>query len=164
MIIVAPDVDALCAARMLETLLRQDNITHRIRPVAGLTALVDVKNELLNYHDVSKSLHSFGCSVLTILYLQLHTLILINIGAFLELPSDEWFGTFPEHLKIHVIDSQRPLNLSSLFGGGPAERIIVWDDGGIEKLKQEREAWLALEVSRSPHLDASISSYSIVRP
>ena len=68
MIIVAPDVDALCAARMLETLLRQDNITHRIRPVAGLTALVDVKNELLDYHDVSKSLHSFCCSVLTVLY------------------------------------------------------------------------------------------------
>lgn len=69
MIIVAPDVDALCAARMLETLLRQDNITHRIRPVAGLTALVEVKNELLDYHDVSKSLHPFGCSVLTALYL-----------------------------------------------------------------------------------------------
>jgi cell division control protein 45 len=162
MILVAPDVDALCAARMLETLLRQDNITHRIRPVAGLTALVDVKNELLDYHDVSKSTRSLRCYVLIILYLQLHTLILVNIGAFLDLPSDEWFGTFPEHLKIHVIDSQRPLNLSSLFGGGPAERIIVWDDGGIEKLQQEREAWFALEVSRTLRLDVSISSYTIV--
>ena len=66
MIIVAPDVDALCAARMLETLLRQDNITHRIRPVAGLTALVDVKGELLDYHDVSKSTHPFCCDVLAI--------------------------------------------------------------------------------------------------
>ena len=56
MIIVAPDVDALCAARMLETLLRQDNITHRIRPVAGLAALVDVKNELLDYHEVTNHL------------------------------------------------------------------------------------------------------------
>ena len=68
MIIVAPDVDALCAARMLETLLRQDNITHRIRPVAGLTALVDVKNELLDYHDVSKTTHTFRCDMLTTLY------------------------------------------------------------------------------------------------
>jgi cell division control protein 45 len=68
MIIVAPDVDALCAARMLETLLRQDNITHRIRPVAGLTSLVDVKNELLDYHDVSKLLHTFCCNALIILY------------------------------------------------------------------------------------------------
>lgn len=69
MIIVAPDVDALCAARMLETLLRQDNITYRIRPVAGLTAFVDVKNELLDCHDVSKSTHPFCCDMFTVLYI-----------------------------------------------------------------------------------------------
>jgi cell division control protein 45 len=46
LIAVAPDVDALCAASMLATLLKQDNITHRITPVAGLSALVELKDEL----------------------------------------------------------------------------------------------------------------------
>jgi cell division control protein 45 len=46
LIAVAPDVDALCAASMLATLLSQDNITHRITPVAGLVALVDLKDDL----------------------------------------------------------------------------------------------------------------------
>lgn len=78
--------------------------------------------------------------------LQLHTLVLINFGAHLDLPSDAWFGLFPETLHVHVIDSSRPYNLSSLFGAGPAERIIVWDDGHVAKLDTERAAWYALEV------------------
>ena len=49
---------------------------------------------------------------------------------------------------MHVIDSGRPQNLSSLFGEGEGgERIVVWDDGGAEHLDEERRAWEALNVS-----------------
>jgi cell division control protein 45 len=79
---------------------------------------------------------------------QLHTLILLNIGSILDLPSSEWFGDFPPRVHVHVIDSGRPQNLSSLFGGGDgSERVIIWDDGGAERLDEERKAWETLNVS-----------------
>jgi cell division control protein 45 len=79
---------------------------------------------------------------------QLHTLILLNIGSILDLPSSEWFGDFPPRVHVHVIDSGRPQNLSSLFGGGEgSERVIIWDDGGAERLDEERKAWETLNVS-----------------
>ena len=64
------------------------------------------------------------------------------MGTILDLPSPEWFGNFPEHLRIHIIDSTRPQNLSSLFG--PDQKIVVWDDGGAEELVAQKEAWEAL--------------------
>lgn len=69
------------------------------------------------------------------------------MGAILDLPSEEWFGGFSTKMSVHVIDSARPQNLSSLFGGGEAgDRIVVWDDGSADKLDEERKAWEALTV------------------
>jgi cell division control protein 45 len=69
------------------------------------------------------------------------------MGSILDLPSPEWFGDFNTNITIHVIDSARPQNLSSLFGAGEnGERIVVWDDGDAEKLKEEQKAWEALMV------------------
>lgn len=45
-LLVAPDVDALCAARMLADLFRQDDIMHRIVPVSGIDELERMKDEL----------------------------------------------------------------------------------------------------------------------
>ena len=73
---------------------------------------------------------------------------MFNMGAILDLPSPEWFGDFPTTLTVHVIDSSRPQNLSSVFGGGEnGDRIVIWDDGGVEHLQEERKAWEALTVS-----------------
>ncbi len=84
---------------------------------------------------------------------QLHTLIMFNMGAILDLPSEEWFGDFPTSLTVHIIDSSRPQNLSSVFGGGEnGDRIVVWDDGGVEGLQDERKAWEVLTVSSSASL------------
>jgi cell division control protein 45 len=70
------------------------------------------------------------------------------MGAILDLPSSEWFGDFSTRMTVHIVDSTRPLNLSSLFGAGEnGERIVVWDDGEAEKLDEERKAWEALTVS-----------------
>lgn len=74
------------------------------------------------------------------------------MGSILELPSQEWFGDFNENLKIHVIDSARPQNLSSLFGGDyGADRVLVWDDGGVNDLAEVKEAWMALMVRSLVH-------------
>ena len=53
------------------------------------------------------------------------------MGSIIDLPSEEWFGDFPDHLRVHIIDSNRPQNLASLFG--PDEKIVIWDDGGAEE-------------------------------
>ena len=64
------------------------------------------------------------------------------MGSILDLPSQDWFGDFPDHLRVHIIDSNRPQNLASLFG--PDEKIIIWDDGGAENLEEQKKAWEAL--------------------
>ncbi|KAG7086638.1 hypothetical protein E1B28_002580 [Marasmius oreades] len=139
--LVAPDVDALCAARMLATLFKQDDVIHRIIPVSGISELEKSRDELITYQE-------------------LHSLILINMGGILDLPSEEWFGDFQLKTKVHVIDSTRPQNLSSLFGGGPnGERIVIWDDGGVEKLKEEQKAWEALAYEPEPDSDEEESDY-----
>ncbi|KAJ7771680.1 CDC45-like protein [Mycena metata] len=139
--LVAPDVDALCAARMLADLFKQDDVMYRIIPVSGVTDLEKVRDELA-------------------MVSELHTLILLNMGAILDLPSEEWFGGFSTKMSVHVIDSARPQNLSSLFGGGEAgERIVVWDDGAAEDLDEERKAWEALTYEPPPDSDDENSDY-----
>ena len=50
--LVAPDVDALCAARILAELFKQDDVMHRIVPVSGSEELKEVGKELLEYPEV----------------------------------------------------------------------------------------------------------------
>jgi cell division control protein 45 len=52
-LLVAPDVDALCAARMLADLFKQDDVMHRIIPVSGIAELERMRDELATYSDVS---------------------------------------------------------------------------------------------------------------
>ncbi|KIK77725.1 hypothetical protein PAXRUDRAFT_36749 [Paxillus rubicundulus Ve08.2h10] len=140
-LLVAPDVDALCAAKMLAELLQQDDVMHRIIPVSGVAELESMKEELATYT-------------------QLHTLILVNMGAILDLPSSTWFGEFSDKLTVHVIDSTRPQNLGSLFGGGEiGDRIVIWDDGEVENMEEERKAWEALEYEPEPDSDEVDSDF-----
>lgn len=81
------------------------------------------------------------------------------MGAILDLPSMEWFGEYSPQVDVHIIDSSRPQNLSTLFGSGDnGDRIIIWDDGGAEKLEEEKKAWEAIMVSASTSLSRNISS------
>ncbi|KAH0830455.1 CDC45 family [Lanmaoa asiatica] len=131
-LLVAPDVDALCAAKMLAELLKQDDVMHRTIPVSGVAELESMKDELATYNE-------------------LHTLILVNMGAILDLPSPAWFGEFSAHLTVHVIDSTRPQNLATLFGGGDiGDRIVLWDDGEVDIMDTQRKAWEALEYEPEP--------------
>jgi cell division control protein 45 len=51
-ILVAPDVDALCAARMLADLFKQDDVMHRVIPVSGIAELERMRDELMTYTEV----------------------------------------------------------------------------------------------------------------
>jgi cell division control protein 45 len=48
----ATDVDALCAARMLADLFKQDDVMHRIIPVGSHFEFGLVRNDLLTYTEV----------------------------------------------------------------------------------------------------------------
>jgi hypothetical protein len=51
-VFVAPDVDALCASKMLADLLKQDDILHRIIPVSGIAELERWRDDLYEYKEV----------------------------------------------------------------------------------------------------------------
>lgn len=50
--LVAPDVDALCAARMLAMLFKQDDVGYRIIPVSETEQVADIVDDLVNFSDV----------------------------------------------------------------------------------------------------------------
>jgi cell division control protein 45 len=60
-LLVAPEVDALCAARMFSVLFKQDDVTYRIIPVSGYPGLEEIRNELMTHQEVS-----WGCSRLIV--------------------------------------------------------------------------------------------------
>lgn len=51
--LVAPNVDALCASHMLADLFKQDDVIFRIIPVAGLAEIENLKEELRLYTEVN---------------------------------------------------------------------------------------------------------------
>jgi cell division control protein 45 len=51
-ILVAPDVDALCAAKMFAELFKQDDVMHRITPLSGISDLERMRDELITYSEV----------------------------------------------------------------------------------------------------------------
>lgn len=51
-ILVATDVDALCASRMLGDLFKQDDVMHRVIPVSGHAELERLRDELVSSTDV----------------------------------------------------------------------------------------------------------------
>ena len=91
------------------------------------------------------------------------------MGAILDLPSHEWFGDYDPQVTVHIIDSSRPQNLATLFGTGEnGDRVIIWDDGGAEKLEEEREAWEAIMVCSFDFdppqcLRTDVRIYSLIR-
>lgn len=51
-LLVSPDVDALCAARMLSSLFKQDDVPYRVIPVSGYPGLEEVRDELQQHAEV----------------------------------------------------------------------------------------------------------------
>ncbi|PPR08067.1 hypothetical protein CVT24_010528 [Panaeolus cyanescens] len=126
-LLVAPNVDALCASRMLATLFKHDDVAYRIIPVSGQGELEVLATDLKSYTE-------------------LHTLILLNIAGRFDLTDPMWFGEYDTRVTIHVIDSCRPQSLANLFTSGEnGERVVVWDDGEVENLTEEKKAWEALQ-------------------
>lgn len=155
-LLVSPDVDGLCAAHLLQDLLKADSVPNVILPVGSFTELEDVELRLRGE--------------------EVRSLVLVNLGAVIDLHS--YFSYLPPTALIHVLDSHRPVSLYNLFTDAPyaetvfdmrrtkgrrggaalngAEEelqdgmeVVFWmDPEGEEGRAEQREAFKAIEVSR----------------
>ncbi|GAA6063602.1 hypothetical protein JCM10212_006219 [Sporobolomyces blumeae] len=180
-LLVAPDVDSLCAARLLSSLLKTDDVQHLTIPVGSWTELEIEARKLRDLPDGD-----------------VRNLILIGLGAAIDLykqlgPFDDDDDDGAEGLRfssacmVHVLDSHRPIHLRNLFeytphtdqyfqlerrrlagGGGGATRnrmqdefsVVVWDEvrGRDEEdapFKREMEAYRAIEFEPESDSDDS---------
>ncbi|EST08104.1 CDC45 family [Kalmanozyma brasiliensis GHG001] len=141
LILSSPDVDSVCATRILTSLLLQDDIPHRIVPVEGYRSLLSTLSTVFSASDSDAQQPSSSSST------DVRSVIFINLGAVLSLPTT---FNIPASCTIHVIDSHRPWNLENLFATSHAnDRVWCWDDGEIAtKLCRqggERDAFEKLE-------------------
>ncbi|CDS01530.1 probable TSD2 protein, required for DNA replication [Sporisorium scitamineum] len=142
LILSSPDVDSVCATRILTSLLLQDDIPHRIVPVEGYRSLLDTLSTVFPPLDQEENAVASSSSSTDV-----RSVIFINLGAVLSLPTT---FNIPPSCTIHVIDSHRPWNLENLFATSHAnDRVWCWDDGEIAaKLCRqggERDAFEKLE-------------------
>ncbi|KAL1922012.1 uncharacterized protein VTP21DRAFT_10654 [Calcarisporiella thermophila] len=123
LIFVPPDVDALCACRILVTLFKSDVIEYEIVPVANYTD-AKTRSKIINQH--------------------VKTIFMINCGGMMDIAED--FELSPD-INVIIMDSHRPLNLHNIFG---SNQILVLDDGEIEtQLQDVREAYESIEFEES---------------
>ncbi|KAJ2960378.1 hypothetical protein NQZ79_g4190 [Umbelopsis isabellina] len=103
-VFVASDVDALCACKILQTLLKTDFIPHKIVPVSSYSDLKEANTELVQTDD------------------ELRSIVMINCGGMVD--ASLYIDT-PANVTMYIIDSHRPLNLDNLFSG---TQVAVFDD------------------------------------
>lgn len=169
LLLVALEPDALCACRILASLLKRDYIPHKIQPVSGYADLSKAGEELVRRMKTTEG-GSGG------------VVICLGVGGLVDLASllgleDENSQEAMCGVEVWVLDARRPWNLSNVFGGLPVELppegegaisrpvpgvergciqesyrpgrggIIVFDDGDIvAELEAEREAYCTLSV------------------
>lgn len=166
LILVALEPDALCACRILTSLLKRDYIPHKIHPVAGYGDLARAGQELVQPMRLAD-----GGSGGVVACLGVGGLVDLENVLGLEVDEEGYGGV--DGVEIWVFDARRPWNLGNVFGAPPQEAveghlarkepglaqgqisrtyrpgkggIVVFDDGDIEaELASEREAWHELE-------------------
>lgn len=142
-LLVAPEVDAVCAARLLSSLLKTDDVQHLTIPVGSWAELDVEARKLRELPDGDVSSSGFGLQPwfrarLTFLLLeQVRNLVMIGFGASADLyalfaprsrddddddDQEEEESTsleFSHECMIHVLDAHRPVNLRNLFEHAP---------------------------------------------
>lgn len=158
LILVALDTDALCAARILTSLLKNDYIPHKMHPVAGYKDLKKVNEEHIRGNEELRFLIVIGLGGM------------VQLADYLELQKDD-----ERQVECWVIDSRRPWNLYNIFGendqglregiagcrvsggrfgvGDKVGGIKCFDDGDIEE-ELEREGKAFRELLEMPVVDS----------
>lgn len=93
LILVTPDVDSLCAARILGGMLRSDLLTYKITPVQSYEDLVAAAKEYLQDENAL-------------------SIVMINCGGNYDLTTA--LGTLESRVTIYILDSHRPYHLANV--------------------------------------------------
>ncbi|KAL9609246.1 MAG: hypothetical protein Q9167_005965 [Letrouitia subvulpina] len=168
LILVALEPDALCACRILTSLLKRDYIQHKIHPISGYNDLATAGETLVQPMRISQG--GTGGVV-----------VCLGVGGMVDMSTVLGLdhiggGEDPSGgIEVWLIDARRPWNLGNVFAGNPADvlqesrgnarprasdvvdgqiqksykpgrgGIIVYDDGDIdEELATEKEAFCSL--------------------
>lgn len=168
LILVALEPDALCACRILTSLLKRDYIQHKIHPISGYNDLTIAGETLVQPMRISQG----GTGGIV---------VCLGVGGMVDMSTVlglDHFGGGEDPsggIEVWLIDARRPWNLGNVFAGNPADvlqessgnarprhsdivdgqiqksykpgrgGIIVYDDGDIdEELAIEKEAFCSL--------------------
>lgn len=104
------DIDALCATKLIASLLKADLIPHKIVPVMGFEDLRKSYSETVADDDEIKNVLLIGCGAT------------IDLLDFLSINEEEQLNS----KKLYVIDNHRPWNLDNLFG---SRNVVCFLDG-----------------------------------
>uniref|UniRef100_A0A7S3K5P6 CDC45-like protein n=1 Tax=Aureoumbra lagunensis TaxID=44058 RepID=A0A7S3K5P6_9STRA len=102
---VAPDCDALCACRLLTTLLKQDNVVYKVLPVSG-------------YSDIAEASQNLDASI--------RSVIMINCGAMINIGDLILSRQELESAQIYVLDHHRPIHIKNAHN----DQVIILDSDG----------------------------------
>lgn len=130
LILANPDVDALCAARILSYAFRADKVPYQLRPCGGFNCLLRILRNLgLNEKDRGE--------------IAVRAVVLLNLGATRNLETalfqpvtaedpeegDENVLASPlldrDQTKLYVLDSHRPYHLANIYA---PKNIVIWND------------------------------------
>ena len=167
LIFVALEPDALCACRILTSLLKRDYVAHKIQPISGYDDLEKAGQTM-----VQPMRQQNGGSGGVVICLGVGALVDMSemLGLVADEPDNPYGG-----VEVWLIDARRPWNVGNIFSGNPQEVLdpvggdsisrsaevhngqiqpsykpgqggmIVYDDGDVEHdLAAEGEAYLAL--------------------
>lgn len=166
LLLVSLDADALCACRILTALFKRDFISHKIQPISGYVDLQKAGEQLVRPMRTTDG----GAGGVVVC---LGVGGLVDLESMFGLEVDENGEGGMGDVEVWVFDARRPWNLSNVFGMqgldrpdpitqqsvpvpgvqkgkiSPAYRpgkggIVVFDDGDIEELGAEGEAYCAL--------------------
>ncbi|ETK84753.1 hypothetical protein L915_10320 [Phytophthora nicotianae] len=115
LILVALDVDALCAAEILTRLLRADMLSYSLLAVRGYEDVLQARETRIRGAD--GTLRGGG---------ELRSVIMLNCGAIVDVAK---LLALPTHVKCYVLDSHRPIHLANIYD--EHQQIVVFDDGAL---------------------------------
>jgi len=124
LILVHDDVDALCAARILAELLRCDQVSHSLTPVAGRSDLIRA------FREAAEAADEGGEGEQALRYV-----VLLNCGGTVDLvqdlalddDEDPLYEKTLSKLVLFVADSHRPVDVCNVYNDGQIRLLMKQD-------------------------------------
>ncbi|TYZ65771.1 hypothetical protein PybrP1_009972 [[Pythium] brassicae (nom. inval.)] len=112
LLLVALDVDALCACEILTSLFKTDFLSYSLLAVRGYDDIMRVREARIR--DESGRVRAS----------ELRSVVMINCGAIVNVLE---LLALPPNMRCYIFDSHRPIHLANIYDA--SQQVIVFDDG-----------------------------------